>query len=65
MRLLLNSLLEKVGGKVRLKLDVQGQGGGQISDLDGQGRGGSSKLDNFHGRHICIIPKILGKFCKM
>ena len=40
----------------RLKLDVQGQGDEKISDVDGQGGGGSRKLDNFHGRHMCIIP---------
>ena len=42
------------GGLVRLKLDVQGQGGGEILDVDGQG--GSWKLDNFHGRQMCIVP---------
>ena len=26
--------------------------------VDGQGGGGSWKLDNFHGRHMCIIPNI-------
>ena len=45
MRLLVNSLFgrvvgEKVRGGVRLKLDVQGQGGGKILDVDGQGVGG-------------------------
>ena len=45
--------------KVCLKLDVQGQGGELILDLDGQGGGGGSwKLNNFHGRHMCIIPNI-------
>ena len=29
------------GGVVRLKLDVQGQGGRRILDVDGQGGGGS------------------------
>ena len=28
-------------GEVRLKLDVQGQGGGTVLDLDGQGGVGS------------------------
>ena len=46
MRLLFHSLLECVGvsaragregGLVRLKLDVQGQGGGKILDVYGQG----------------------------
>ena len=41
--------------EVRLKLDVQGQGGGRILDVDGQGRWGVLKLDNFHGRHMFII----------
>ena len=44
------------GVGIRLRLDVQGQGGGRILDVDGQGGGGSWKLDNFHGRHMCIIP---------
>ena len=43
-------------GESRLKLDFQGHGGGKILDVDGQGGGGSSKLDNFHGRHMYIIP---------
>ena len=30
-----NSLLERGEGGVRLKLDVQGQGGGEILDVDG------------------------------
>ena len=46
-----------------MKLDVQGQGGGSILDIGGQGggvRGGESwKLDNSHGRHMCIVPNIL------
>ena len=37
MRMLFHSLLEK---GVRLKLDVQGQEGGTVLDLDGQGGGG-------------------------
>ena len=45
------------GGKgFRLKLDVQGQGGGIILDVDAQEGGGSWKSDNFHGCHMCIIP---------
>ena len=36
----------------RLKLDVQGQGGGRVLDVAGQGAGESSKLANFHGRHM-------------
>ena len=39
---------------VRLKLDVQNQGGGSNLDVDGGGR--SLRLDNFHGRQMCIIP---------
>ena len=35
MQLLLHNLLERVG-EVRLKLDVQGQGSGNILDVDGQ-----------------------------
>ena len=42
---------------VRLKLNVQGQGGERILDIDGQGSW-SWKLGNFHGRHICSIPYI-------
>ena len=37
-------------------LDVQGRGGEKILDVDGQGCVGSWKLDNFHGRHMCIVP---------
>ena len=43
-------------GRVRLRLDVQGQGGRRILDLDGQKGEGSLKLDNFHGCRMCIIP---------
>lgn len=42
-----------------MKLDVQGQLSERTLDVDGQGHGGFSKLNNFHGRHICIIPKVL------
>ena len=28
-------------------------------DVDGQWERGSSKLDNFHGRRICIVYKCL------
>ena len=31
------------------------QGGGKILDVHGQWAGGSWKLDNFHGRHMCIV----------
>ena len=58
MRLLLHSVLERVkrwDGKVCLKLDVQGQGGGKRLDLDGQGGGWSQKLDNFNVLHMCIV----------
>ena len=45
-------------GGVRLKFNVQGQGGEGILDLDGQrGRGGILKIGNFHGGNMCIIPK--------
>ena len=37
---------------VCLKLDVQGQGGEKILEVDGQEVGASLKLDNFHGRHV-------------
>ena len=46
------------GGGLHLKLDVQRQGVGRFSDVDEQGSWGSWKLDNFHGRHMCIIPRI-------
>ena len=39
-----------------MKLGVQVQRGGRILDVDGQGGEGSWKLDNFHGRQMCIIP---------
>ena len=45
-------------GGVRLKLDVQGQGSGRILGVDQQERWWSWKLNNFHRRHICIIPKM-------
>ena len=47
------------GGVVRLKLGVQGQGSGRILDVDVQGELGVLKigqLENFHGRHMSIIP---------
>ena len=46
-------------GKCRLKLDVQGLGGGKILGVDEKGIGGkgSWKLDNFHG-HICVSQLI-------
>ena len=45
------------GWGIRLKLEVQGpEGVGKILDVNGQGLG-SWKLDNFHGRHMCIVPK--------
>ena len=37
---------------ILLKLDVQGQGGGNILDVNGYGAWGSWKLDN-----LCIVPK--------
>ena len=43
-----------------LKLDIQGQGGVKGLHVDGrvgEGGGGSSKLDNFHGRLICIFSR--------
>ena len=43
-------------GKVRLRLDVQDQGRRRILDVDGQKGERSWKLDNFHGRRMCIIP---------
>ena len=46
------------GRGVRLKLDVQGQVGGRILDVDG---GGFWKLDNFDGRHTCIIPNLINQ----
>ena len=41
------------GGGIRLKLDVQGEGGGRILDVAGKGGWGSWKLENFHGHHMC------------
>ena len=40
---------------VCLKLDVQGQGGGTILDVDGQETWGSWKLDNSRERHMFIV----------
>ena len=50
--------------EVCLKLDVQGEGGRSILKVDGQGGWGSWKLDNFQGRHIYIIPKIITLYWK-
>ena len=36
MQLLFHSLLERAGGEVRLKLDIQGPGCGKILDVYGQ-----------------------------
>ena len=42
---------------VRLKLDVQGLGGGKILNVDGQKGGvGLKNSTNFQGRYMCIIP---------
>ena len=43
---------------IRLKLDVQGQGGRRILDVMDKRGWGSWKLDNFHGRRMCIIPYV-------
>ena len=48
---------------VRLKLDVQGQGDGRILDVAGHGSEGSGKLNNFHGRHVFIIPNVIKFAC--
>ena len=45
-----------MGGRVCLKLDVQVQGVKIFWMNIDMGGGGSGKLDNFHGRHMCIIP---------
>ena len=47
------------GGGVRLKLNVQGQGGGRILDIDGEGEWGVLKIGNFYRHHMCIIPKVI------
>ena len=47
------------GGEVCLKLDVQGQEGGRILDVDGQVGGVSWKLFNFDEHYMCIIPNLL------
>ena len=44
MQLLFYSLLERVGGVVRLKLDVQDKGDGKSFDIDGQGGWGFFKI---------------------
>ena len=46
------------GGRVSLKLDVQGQGSGRIMDVAAQGSGRSCKLGNFHRRPMCIVPNV-------
>ena len=43
-------------GRGRLKLDVQDKGGEKSLDLDEQSGWGVLELNNFHGRHMCIIP---------
>ena len=52
VRLLFHSLSGRVG--VRLKLDVQGQRGGKISDLDGQGRVGVLENCTIFMDIICV-----------
>ena len=53
MRLLFHSLLERVGGggggggEGSFELDVQGQEGGTITDVDGQGGNGVLKIRQF------------------
>ena len=42
-------------GGIYLKLDVQSQGSGRILYVTGQSGWGVLKLDNFHGRHMCIV----------
>ena len=39
-------------------MDVQGQEGWQMLDVDGQGGGGSRELDNFCGRHMFIVRNV-------
>ena len=46
---------------VRLNLDVQCEGGGKVLDVDVMEGRGSWKLDNFHGRHMCIVPFLFWK----
>ena len=48
---------------VRFKLDVQGQEGERILDVAGQGGEESSKLNNFHGRHVFIVPNAVRFAC--
>ena len=45
-------------GEVCLKLDIQNQGDGRILDVNGQEGVRSWNLDNFHGRHMFMIPNI-------
>ena len=54
MQFLFYSSPERVG--VRWKLDVEGEGVNKILDVDEQGNGTSWKLDNFHGRRMCVVP---------
>ena len=43
-------------GEVRLKFDAQGQGVEWFgTQMDKNGGRGSWKLDNFHGRRLCIV----------
>ena len=65
VQLLFHSLLERVtGGGVCLKLDVQGQGGGTILNVDRQAGWGSWKLDNCYGCHMCIVPYVRTRIFK-
>ena len=43
-------------------IDVQGQGGQIILDVDGQEDWGVFKFDKFHGRDMCIVPNTIMKF---
>ena len=48
------------GKGVHSKLDVQGHGGGKTLDVARWTKGVGRGIENrFHGRHMCIISKVL------
>ena len=60
VRLLFHSLLKTVGrmGGFVWNGTSKVKRGGTMLDFDRKGGGRSKKLDNFHGRHMCIVCKL-------
>ena len=45
-------------GRLRLKMDVQGQGGWKMLDVYGHRGWGVLKIGQFYGRHMCIVRNV-------